>query len=434
MSERGEAGTALRESRSGATLPEHVSSDEAPKGRPSGARLALRGILPLLLLGLFVVGFLRWGPVGVFQAAFPPVEELTIERISFPEEGLIRVDVVNGGPEPVTLSQVMVDEAYWDFRTDGDATIPRLSRRTLSIPYPWVDGEPHEISLVTSTGLTFVEEVAVATRSPSPDARYLGTFALLGAYVGVFPVFLGLLWFPFLTGIRKRWLDFFLSLTMGLLLYLGADALAEALEITERVASAYQGVGLVVLGLVGTPLLIEGIGRLHSRRGGSGDGSGSGSAGSDTKAGALRVAFLVALGIGLHNLGEGLAVGTAYASGEIALGTTLVLGFLLHNTTEGVGIVAPLAEERPGIWPLVLLGAVAGLPTIVGTWIGGFSYSPVATVFFLAVGAGAVVQVVWTLYKLLAGRSEGGLAAPLNAGGLIAGLAVMYLTGMLVAV
>lgn len=385
---------------------------------PSTVRLIVRGVLPLVLLGLFLVGFLRWGPVGVFQAAFPPVEELTIDRISFPEEGLIRVDVVNGGPEPVTLSQVQVDEAYWDFQMDGDATIARLEGRTVDIPYPWVNGEPHEISLLTSTGVTFVEEVAVATLSPRPDARYLTTFALLGVYVGVVPVFIGLLWFPFLAGIEPRWIEFFLSLTMGLLLFLGADALAEALEVTERVASAFQGVGLVVLGLVGTPLLIEGLGRLKKAAGNE----------------AVRVAFLVALGIGLHNLGEGLAVGTAYASGEIALGTTLVLGFLLHNTTEGVGIVAPLAKKRPGIGFLALLGAVAGVPTILGAWIGGFSYSPIATVFFLAVGAGAVAQVVWALYKLLARREDGGLTAPLNAAGLLAGLAIMYLTGMLVAV
>lgn len=406
-------GVTVADARSEGTSPEG-----GPEEGPSRARLALRGILPLILLGLFLVGFLRWGPVGVFRAAFPPVEELTIERIAFPEEGLIRVRVVNGGPEPVTLSQVQVDEAYWDFEMDGDATIPRLEGRTVDIPYPWVQGEPHEIALVTSTGLTFTEEAAVATLSPSPDARYLTTFALLGVYVGVIPVFIGLLWFPFLSGISRHWLDFFLSLTMGLLLFLGVDALAEALEVTERVASAFQGVGLVVLGLVGTPLLIEGVSRLKK------------TAGSE----AARVAFLVALGIGLHNLGEGLAVGTAYASGEIALGTTLVLGFLLHNTTEGVGIVAPLAKERPGLWHLAILGAVAGLPTILGAWIGGFSYSPVATVFFLAVGAGAVAQVVWALYKMLGRREGGGLTAPLNAGGLLAGLVIMYVTGMLVAV
>jgi len=382
-----------------------------------GSGLAAKGLAPLVLLGLFVFAFLRWGPIGVFQAAFPPVEDLTIERIAFPEEGRIRLHLVNGGPEPVTVSQVMVDEAYWTFEIDGDPTIPRLQRRTIEIPYPWVDGEPHEVSLVTSTGLTFTEEVEVATRTPAVNARYLTTFALLGVYVGVIPVFLGLLWLPFLAGIRRRWLDFFLSLTLGLLLFLGADALAEAVEVTERVATAFQGIGLVVLGLVGTPLVIEGLSRLR-RRGGSE---------------AWRVAFLVSFGIGLHNLGEGLAIGASYAVGEIALGTTLVLGFLLHNTTEGIGIIAPIAQEKPGIGRLVLLGAIAGVPTIAGAWIGGFSYSPIATVLFLSVGAGAVAQVVWALYKLLARTSEGGLAAPLNATGLVAGMAIMYATGLFVA-
>ncbi len=398
-----------------------------PEETQSKASLAWKGIFPLVLLGLFLVGFFRWGPIGVFQAAFPPVEELTIDRISFPEEGLIRVHVVNGGPEPVTVAQVQVDEAYWAYEMEGGATIDRLDRRTVDIPFPWVDGEPHEITLVTSTGLTFSREVEVSTLSPRPDARYLTTFALLGVYVGVIPVFLGLLWLPFLSGISRRWLDFFLSFTMGLLLFLGADALAEALEISEMVASAYQGVGLVVLGLVGTPLLIEGVGRLHSGSSPTETGEGGGGV-----AGAFRVAFLVALGIGLHNLGEGLAIGTSYASGEIALGTTLVLGFLLHNTTEGIGIVAPVAKAKPSIGRLALLGAVAGVPTILGAWIGGFSYSPVATVLFLAIGAGAVVQVVWALYKLLAKR-EGGLVAPLNAAGLLAGLVIMYATGMFVA-
>ena len=184
------------------------------------------------------------------------------------------------------------------------------------------------------------------------------------------------------------------------------------------VASAFQGVGLVTLGLLGTPLLIEAVGRLRKNRGGSG---------------AFRTASLIALGIGLHNLGEGLAIGSSYAVGEIALGTMLVLGFLLHNATEGLGIVAPLARERPGLGKLVALGAVAGVPTVLGAWIGGFTYSPTGAVLFLAIGAGAVAQVIWTLARFMARSPAGGLAQPLNAAGLVAGLAVMWTTGLLVA-
>jgi zinc transporter ZupT len=262
--------------------------------------------------------------------------------------------------------------------------------------------------------------VAVATRSPEVGARYLSTFALLGFYVGVVPVFLGLLWLPFLRGVPDRWVHFFLSFTLGLLVFLGVDALAEAVEMTGLVASAFQGMGLLTLGVIATPLAIEAVG--HLRRHAPGGE-------------AWRAATLIAVGIGLHNLGEGLAIGSSYAVGEIALGTSLVVGFLIHNTTEGIGIVAPIARERVALGRLLTLGAVAGVPTILGAWIGGFSYSPAAAVLFLAVGAGAVAQVVWTLWKLMnrqgaAAPGQGGLSRPLNALGLIAGLAVMYLTGL----
>lgn len=392
--------------------------------------LWLKGVLPLGLLAVLLLVFLRFGPVGVFTAAFPPVEELTIQRVSFPAEGTIRVDLVNGGPEPVTIRQVLVDEAYWAYSMDGEATVPRLGNRTIEIPYPWVDGDPLEVTLLTETGVTFSAEVDVATRSPQSDARYLSTFALLGIYVGVIPVFLGLLWLPFLRGVGRRWVNFFLAFTLGLLVFLGVDAAAEAIELSAAVASAFQGIGLVTLGILGTPLLIEGLGRLRPEKRSGPD--------RDSRSfDGFRLALLIAIGIGLHNLGEGLAIGSAYAIGEIALGTGLVVGFLLHNTTEGIGIVAPMSRGRVGLGRLALLGAIAGVPTILGAWIGGFTYSPTMAVLFLAIGAGAVAQVSWTLGKLLRREddaSSSGLTSPLNALGVIAGLGVMYLTGILVAV
>jgi zinc transporter, ZIP family len=385
----------------------------------SRGALWLRGLAPLALLALLAFVFLRFGPVGVLRQSFPPVEELTIERITLPAPGELRVRVVNGGPEPVTIAQVLVDEASWVHTLDGDRTLERLDRRTVSIPYPWVEGEPLSIALVTSTGLTFTGEVPVATQTPPADARYLTTFALLGVYVGVIPVFLGLLWFPFLRSISRRWLDFFLSLTIGLLVFLGADALDEALEGAAAVAGAYQGIGLVLLGVVGTPLALTAFGHWRS--------------GADRARSAFYVAMLIAIAIGLHNLGEGLAVGAAYSAGEIALGTFLVVGFLLHNTTEGLGILAPIAAERPRLRSLVLLGALAGVPTVLGTWVGAFAYSPIATTLFFAIGAGAIAQVVYELWRLFARRSDAGLARPLNAAGLVTGMVLMYATGLLVA-
>ena len=380
--------------------------------------LAAKGVLPLLLLAGLLALFVRVDPTAVFRAAFPPIEELTFERIAFPQPGLIRVHMVNGGPEPVTVAQVMVDDAYWEHTVVPDREVGRLEDIVLEIPYPWVDGDPLIVTIVSSTGVTFTQEVAVATQSPQINRSYVVTFALLGLYVGVIPVFLGLLWLPFLAGVSQRWIDFFLSFTVGLLLFLGVDALEGAFELTGQVASAFQGVGLIVLGVVGTPLVIHAVGRV---------------ARGDSAITPLGMSMLIAIGIGLHNLGEGLAIGSSYAVGEVALGTSLVFGFLLHNTTEGLGIVAPLARSRPSYVKLVALGLIAGVPTIFGTWIGGFSYSPTASVLFLAIGAGAIVQVISVLGRSMGSRGREGFKDPLNAAGVVVGLIVMYTTGLFVA-
>jgi zinc transporter ZupT len=387
-----------------------------PPGRPA-LPLWIKGLAPLVLLAGLVLLFLRFGPVGVFRAAFPPVEELTLERVRLPQPGVMEVSVVNGGPEAVTIAQIMVDDANWVHTVNGSRRVERLERRTVRIPYPWVEGEPHTVTVVTSTGLTFSTDVAVATQSPPVDSRYLATFALLGVYAGVIPVFIGLLWLPFVRAVQRKWIDFFLSLTMGLLVFLGVDALEEALETSALVPGAYQGTALVLFGLLGTPLVIGALGAWRARVKGTRS--------------PLWVAALIAFGIGLHNLGEGLAIGTSYATGEIALGTFLVVGFLLHNTTEGLGIVTPLAGERPRLATLVLLGALAGVPTVIGAWVGGFTYSPVWTTLFFAVGAGAIVLVVYELWRLFAGRSPAGLLAPLNAAGVLIGMLIMYATGLL---
>jgi zinc transporter, ZIP family len=401
-----------------------VPPDTTPLAAPSRSAsrrelpLWFKGLAPLILLAALVAVFLRVGPLGVFRQNFPPVEQLTVERIRLPQAGLMEVEVVNGGPEPVTVAQVMVDDANWVHSLNGSRTLERLESRIITIPYPWVEGEPHSVALVSSTGLTFTGEVPVATRSPAIDARYLTTFALLGVYAGVIPVFIGLLWLPFVRSVGRRWIDFLLSLTIGLLIFLGVSSLIEATETASLVPAAFQGHALVLLGAVGTPLLLAAVGRWRARERG--------------ERSPLYVAALIALGIGLHNLGEGLAIGTSYASGEIALGTFLVIGFLLHNTTEGLGIVTPLAQERPRLSSLILLGTLAGLPTVLGAWIGGFTYSPAWTTLFLAVGAGAIAQVVYELGRLFARRSGAALQAPLNVAGVLTGMLIMYLTGLLV--
>ena len=373
------------------------------------------GLLPPVLLAALVGVFLRVGVRGVFQATVPPVEKLTIERVVL-RPGTLVVHLVNGGPQPVTVSQVLVDEAYWQFAISPSATIPRLGRATVTLPYPWVEGESHHLRVLTSTGAAFDHTVQVATATPTADTRYLITFTLLGTYVGVVPVALGLLWLPFLRELADRWLAFFLSLTAGLLVFLGVDAVEGALEVAGTLPPAYQGLALVLTGVVVTVLLLTWV----SRRVTSGDEGRR----------RFALAVLIAVGIGLHNLGEGLAIGAAYGLGEVALGAFLVVGFTIHNTTEGLAIVAPIAQDRPGLGRLVMLGALAGVPTIAGAWIGGLSYSPVLATLFLAVGAGAIFQVVYDVARLMAGERP---PPGYRIAGFVAGLLVMYLTGLLVA-
>ncbi len=391
-----------------------MSDNEKKKG-PGRWLLAA---IPLVLLAVMVAVFMRADPTSQFEAAFPPVEDLTIERVSFPEPGLMRVHVVNGGPQPVTIAQVTVDDAFWRFRLDGDPTVARLRRTTLDLDYPWVDGEPHLIRVVTSTGATFEHEVAVATQSPRVNAQYLSTFGLLGLYAGVLPVLIGLMWYPFLRRIDRKWIHFYLSLTVGLLTFLVVDAFEHTLEASAMVPEGFAAVGLISLGLVGAVVGLRAIGNLGRGKG------------EDTSA--LTVAYMIALGIGLHNLGEGLAIGAAYSLGEIALGSFLVIGFALHNTTEGLAIVAPIADERPALWHFGAMGVIAGLPTVFGAWVGGFSYSPTAATFFLALGAGAIIQVIIEVTKLVQRSWPKGLFTPLNALGLILGLVVMYGTALMV--
>ena len=385
-------------------------------------------VFPLILLAILSVFVIKGGTLSRLARGLPPVEELSFDRVQM-TAGHIIVDVVNGGPDPVTVAQVMVDEAYWAHTMTPKREVGRLGRARIDIPYPWVEGEPHQVKLVTSTGVTFDHEILVAAETPPVDGRYFLVFTLIGLYVGVLPVAIGILWLPFLKRLERRWMHFALALTAGLLLFLAAEALHEALETAGRVAGAFQGIGLVALGVLVTWLLLQAF---------SGGGAGgAGRAGSkergDPKAQRLRLAFLIALGIGLHNLGEGLAIGSAYAQGAVTLGAFLVVGFMIHNTTEGLGIVAPVAQDDPSLMKLALAGLLAGGPTILGAWLGGIAYSPILATLCMAIGAGAILQVLGVLYRAVEQETGSALWTPLNAMGVVAGLVLMYGTGLLVA-
>ncbi|MGH7426014.1 MAG: ZIP family metal transporter, partial [Candidatus Methylomirabilales bacterium] len=280
--------------------------------RAGGARRAGLALIPIALMGALVAFLLARGPTGIFPGDFPPVEDLAVERTTL-VPGEIKLSVRNGGPSPVTIAQVLVDEAYWEHSVSPSRTLGRLEAATITIPYPWVKGEPAEIQIVSSTGITFAHEIAVATQSPRVDPRLLLTFAALGLYIGVIPVGLGMAWMPFLRTLSARWLHFFIALTAGVLAFLGAETIAEALDESGELPTAIGGVGVVTAAALGSFLLILAGSRYMQRR-----------AGAEAR---LVVAYTLAGGIGLHNLGEGLAVGAAYRLGEIALGAFLVIGF-----------------------------------------------------------------------------------------------------------
>jgi ZIP family zinc transporter len=387
-------------------------------------------LVPLALLAALLIGIVWSDPARSLRPEnYPLVERLAFQRVMLDETGIV-VSILNDGPDVVTIAQVQVDDAYWMFSAEPGTELRHLGRTTLRIPYPWVEGEAHIVKVLTSTGTPFEYEIAVAVSTPKPSGRFLAVFALIGLYVGVIPVAIGLLWFPFLARLSSRNMDFLLALTVGLLLFLLVDGAHEGLESGSALPDAMQGTALFVLSAFGAFLLLEGVGGWLRRQKGAGTGDGSGDSG------AWVLAVLIAVGIGLHNFGEGLAIGSAFALGEAALGSLLIVGFTLHNTTEGLAIVAPLARarQRVGIGHLVRLGLIGGVPTIAGAWLGGFVYSPVWAVLFLALGVGAIAQVVFQIVRQLAGDrpvvrqlAQGSVLA-----GLLAGFGVMYATGMLV--
>jgi ZIP family zinc transporter len=373
-------------------------------------------LFPLVILIVLIALLITTKPLSFFAGTFPPLEELSIQQVTFPENSLIQLSIINGGPEPATVAQVLVDDAYWQYQIRPDNTLERLEQATITLNYPWVQGEPLPITLITSTGATFGTEVDVSVLSPRSSASTFIAYGLLGIYVGVIPVALGMLWYPFLRRVDQKWVNAFLALTIGLLVFLFVDTILEAVEITETLPGVFQGIPVIIFGTLFSLGVLMAISR---RRGGS----------------PIFVATSIALGIGLHNFGEGLAIGAAFATGAAALGSFLVIGFTLHNITEGVGIVAPLTKKQPKLRTFILLALLAGTPAILGAWIGGFAFNPFLAVLFLSLGAGAILQVIWEVGKLLtrdARLSNQSAVSWLNFAGITAGILIMYVTAFLV--
>jgi zinc transporter ZupT len=392
-----------------------------------GGAMWLLALVPLVLLAALIAAIIGLGPTRLIQGnGAPPVERIVVTRVDL-APGEMRLSIVNDGPDTVTLAQVAVDDAFWAFHVEPSNTLAHLRRATITVPYPWVQGDTHHVKLLTSTGVTFDHEIGVALETPRPNVRFFAVFALIGLYVGVVPVAIGLLWYPLVSRLGRRGLEFLLALTIGLLAFLLLDSVVEGLEAANAMPGSYQGMALFVFGAAAAYIGLDTIGSaLSSRRRKRHAEAGTG----------WVLALLIAIGIGLHNFGEGLAIGSAFTLGELALGTLLIVGFTLHNTTEGLAIVAPLARsgEPANVRRLMELGLIGGLPTILGAWLGAFVYTPALAVLFLALGVGGIAQVTRQILKQTAG--ERGLSGYLKRGPAIAGLAIgvliMYVTGLIV--
>ncbi len=396
-----------------------MNPETAPK---NSGLMWVFALVPLLLLGV-LMAFIVVSGGGMRELAGPPVESLKIERVTLPAPDIIKIEVINDGPGDITIPQVLVDDAFWQFSVTPSTTIPRLGRATYTVPYPWVAEEAHALLLISSLGTVFEGEIPVAIETPKFDWSLFLRFALIGLYVGVIPVALGMLWYPWMRNLSRAAMNFILSLTIGLLAYLAVGTYLDALEFAEELPAFWQGTPMVLLiAALSLGILLA----LTTRK-----AKANPNAEEDT----LGLSYRIALGIGLHNLGEGLAIGAAFALGEAALGTFLVIGFTLHNITEGVGIAAPVVRKNPGWKHWIQLAMLAGFPAVIGVWVGGFAFNPILATIFLAIGIGAIVQVIWEVGRLVA-KDTAKLGLPLvnwtNLAGVFTGVAIMYFTAFMV--
>ena len=374
---------------------------------------------PVFLLALVALAVTMFDTLARFGAGLPPDEGLAIERGWTVDTG-INVQVRGEGRDPVQIAQVQVDGAYWMFKQTPDKPLDQFDSAQIEIPYPWVAGEAHHITFVTSTGTTFEYSIDVARAETPFNLGTMFDLALIGLFVGLVPVALGLAALPVLRRLGTEGMVFTMALTVGLLAYLLVDTLAEGLELAGDSSGVFQTDVLVWVVAALTFALLMGIGRIGGR-----------------PAGGIALATWLAIGIGLHNFGEGLSIGSALTLGNAALGSLLIVGFTVHNLTEGVAIAAPLTRMRPRVITLAGFAIIAGLPAVFGTWVGAFAFLPHWGAIFFAIAAGAILQVMAEVARFIRSLAKEG-QEPLANGTAFAGFGVgvlaMYATAFLVQV
>ena len=386
--------------------------------RSSNVKTAISVVVPFVLLAV-MIGYV-FGPGSELIGYGILLPDISIEKIEFVDSEIIAT-VRNTGPIAVDVVMADINDRIYPAAIEPDKHLERFQSAIVRIPFEWNEGEPYAVGLTVDDGTRFEKRVDVAAPSIQPTVEMIAYFAVIGTYVGIIPVLIGLLWFPFIAKLSRNKYKFFLALTVGLLLFLGISATEEAIKISaENLSDVFNGALLVVTVAIVSFLALNYAGEKLKER-----------AGASKLAGPIAIALMIAIGIGLHNFGEGLAIGAAIVLGEAALGAFLIVGFAIHNTTEGFAIAAPMARTKLMIGRLAAMGMIAGVPAIFGAWVGGFIYSPFAAVIFLAIGAGAIFQVIVLIMKWIQ-NEEGKLSNSSVLAGIAVGMIIMYVTSILV--
>ena len=385
----------------------------------SKIKVIASGLIPFLFVILLMVYI--FGPGAELLDFGIILPEITIEKIDFIDSE-IQATVRNTGHIPVEIVMADINDRIQPAAVEPDRFLERFETTLVRIPFEWNEAEPYTIGITVEDGTRFEKEIEAAAPALELSLDLAIFFAIIGTYVGIIPVMIGLLWLPFIKRISKQKYHFFLALTVGLLLFLAIDSIEEAIEISnENLADSFNGTLLIT-----TVTVLSFLGLYYSGN------KLIEKAGSSKFTKPVAIALMISIGIGLHNFGEGLAIGAALGMGSIAFSTFLIIGFALHNTTEGIAIAAPMSRGKLMIGKLAAMGIIAGSPAIFGAWMGGFVYSPFTSVIFLAIGAGAIFQVIVVIMKWIQEENDKNLSTIAVVSGIAVGMLVMYLTSILV--